>query len=212
MSIDPPDGYYEIKGLVKLMRTRRRRLSSGASGIVDISVSAAIDDGDSRTTPSYFSNSGTSLYCGSSSTTGVNTFERFLGITIPQGATIDVAYMTCKAKLPVGTATKANIYCEDADTAVSPTTQGQYDAVSLTTDFAVWDDDILTDGVIFNTPSLVDPIQEVINRGSWASGNALMIMTLDDGSATGNGGNYYRWYAEDDATEPAPAIHIEWSS
>jgi hypothetical protein len=47
-----------------------------------------------------------------------------------------------------------------------------------------WDPGVWSSGGWYESPDLQDVIQEIVNRSGWASGNALVLLLADDGSAT----------------------------
>jgi len=135
-------------------------------------------------------------------------YIRFANVTIPQGSTITAAFirLTChisQSDTPVNT----NIYFNDHDNAVAPTNATEFDNLVDTTAFTAWDDIVAwTDGTQYDTLSLVDELQEVVNRGGFASGNAVMAMIYDDGST---GYRVFSAFDFDGGSEKAE-LHVEW--
>ncbi len=117
---------------------------------------------------------------------------RFAEVIIPQGATIDTSYCTIVCGTP-GSVTTVNsrITGEDVDNAATWSTLANYQARRGTvvggsnndyiTDAQVdWDAiPAWTDEASYNSPSIVSIIQEIVNRGGWASGNALALFWDD---------------------------------
>jgi hypothetical protein len=64
---------------------------------------------------------------------------------------------------------------------------------------------------VFNdSPEIKTVIQELVDRGSWASNNAMDILVDDDGSADGINNNQGRTYDED--TTHAAKLHVEFTA
>lgn len=140
------------------------------------------DDGWWRGT--LFGAGGTELTIGQWTSPNNRIFVRFPGVTIPQGATINSAYCRFTARYSyAGVTCQNNIYMNDEDTAVAPTTYTEANALAKTA-AVPWTVPPWTAGTQYDTPDLATIIQAVINRAGWSSGNALMIIIWDDGSDT----------------------------
>ena len=64
-------------------------------------------------------------------------------------------------------------------------------------------------GVRYDSPDLADAVQEVVDRGGWSSGNALMVIFMPDIANSSNDG--IRVFASYDHTTLAePSIEIEY--
>lgn len=114
---------------------------------IDIQVSASADDG-TEVNGSAPSLTGTTISFGGTSGTAIRCGARFTGITIPEGATIDVAYLS--AYIYNGTADDINatIYAEDnSSPGTFTTTDGDIDGRTLTTASVTWTEtDVLGGG------------------------------------------------------------------
>ncbi|MBU0764715.1 MAG: right-handed parallel beta-helix repeat-containing protein [Bacteroidetes bacterium] len=115
---------------------------------------------------------------------------RFANVTITQGATINSAtfsayYYTAQAGITV------EIYGQAVDNAGAfTTTAGNISGRTPTTaNVANWTFDI-SSGVWNTSPSIVNIIQEIVNRPGWVSGNAICIITHETGTT-----NYGKWEA-----------------
>lgn len=111
--------------------------------------------------------------------------NRFLNITIPQGATIDSALMGMVAGGSI--AAKANfkavIHCEDADSASTFSTSGDFTGRTPTSASVAWENvGSWTFEVRYYTPDIKTCVKEVVDRGSWKSGNALVVLIDENGS------------------------------
>lgn len=124
---------------------------------------------------------------------GTNEFAillRFPNVTVPQGATIDSCTLEVYIAYETGSAFDVEIYGEDVDDAAQLDT-GDNDNISSrtkTTNYVTWAWPYTGDGS-YETTDPTDAIQEVINRGSWSSGNALaLILVPASGTSDGNWG------------------------
>lgn len=111
-------------------------------------------------------------------------FIRIPNVTVPQGADISLAKLTFKAYNSRSDNTlRLNIFLNDEDDAVAPTTKAQYDGKARTTAFVAWDgEEAWSINSLYDTPDFKSAVQEVVDRGSWASGNAIMVLIDDDGT------------------------------
>ncbi len=174
---------------------------------VDERVGASLDDG--WWNPSTFNSVGDSMFVGNSPTdTAQHIFARWIAVTIPQGATINVAYIDSYAVAYDGSDVLSNIYLNDIDTAVAPTTIAEADALALTTTFTAWDGQNFPSGRT-QSPSIVDVVQEIVDRGGWSSGNAMMLVWRDDGTVVSDKRYDIRSYDFD--TTLALDIHVEYT-
>ena len=101
---------------------------------------------------------------------------RFPNVTIPQGTTIDSAILRFIGKDSYGEGSMVLSF-NASDNAVAPTTYGEYFMLSETTAKVTWNSipEWVDDGS-YNSPDVRNPVQEVINRAGWVSGNALMVL------------------------------------
>lgn len=113
-------------------------------------------------------------------------FYRFINVNISKGSIINSAYITFTAAISsTSTTCNVRIYGNDADNAVAPTNIEGFQALTLTTAYADWlNIESWTQGSSYNTPSLTNIIQEITDRASWQSGNALMFMIYGEDSST----------------------------
>jgi hypothetical protein len=153
-------------------------------------VAASTDDAYTLSGGTIDSTAGTvyvGLYYGASAAVGG---FRFLGITIPQGATINSASVSGRQVYSVGEAQDSSgtvtvrIKGELATSPVTFSTYADFTARTQTTaQSAAW---TIPNGQPNNTPftsvSCVTVIQEIVNQGGWASGNPLVLFLNNDGS------------------------------
>lgn len=120
---------------------------------------------------------------------------RFPNVTIPAGSTINSATVTIDI---VGTANDdidGTIWGNDVDDAANFVTEADVTSRTQTTASVAWTQAAAGAGSEVS-PDITSIIQEIVDRGGWASGQALCILlfgdnaalqscTLDDGTATG---------------------------
>lgn len=188
-----------------------RRLSGDHRGTtLDLQVGASEDDIWHR--PHTINKTSNDYLIGKIGFTPYDSVARFINVTIPQGDTIDVAYLTLIVRTSSsGTTVLSDVSLEDTDDSGQIADDADYHS-RVQTAVVAWDDiPAWTDGETKNSPSLVTPIQTVINRGGFSSGNALGVRWADGGSdadvdAYRIGSSYNHDSAE------APQLHIEHSA
>jgi hypothetical protein len=134
---------------------------------------------------------------------------RFTNVTIPQGATIDAAYVTLRGENTDSTSGLiACIWAADADNQSMPADYDACEALTRTTATASWTDPAVTSGSNINTPSIATVIKEVVDRAGWASGNALVVCIENNQSSDGV---YRSFHSYDSNSSYAPVLHIEYT-
>ena len=114
-----------------------------------------------------------------STTIGARTISghRFTSVTVPKGADIITATLQL---FILGTANddiNVDIHGEDADNAVDFAADADTINRVRTTAAVAWvQDSLITVAAFRSSPELKTVIQEIVNRGSWVSGNAIMIL------------------------------------
>ncbi len=141
---------------------------------------------------------------------GNNLWIRFTSVAIPVDATISQAILTYIAHdTASNNAVLTDLFFNDEDNASAPTNATDYNNKSVTAASVAWDNIVsTTQGNSYNSPDIKTPLQEVIDRGGWASGNAIMILHKDGGS-TGSASR--KWAAFEHATLAPPAISIDYT-
>jgi hypothetical protein len=187
-----------------------RKLSGDHRGTtLDLQVGAALDD--SRSIDATYTN--TSIYAtyGGVELNGFHEGQvRFTNVTVPQGSTID----TCDAIFNPngsrsGTTCIIELALEDADNPGQVTSESDFNARVLTTarvadsGVAAW-----TDAVEYTSPELKTTLQEVVDRGGFASGNAINLFSKDNGSTNGA---FRHGHSYDSDTAKAVKFHIEYT-
>ncbi len=139
--------------------------------------------------------------CASQQVVGI----RFQNITIPQGATVTNAYLEFTVDETDTESTNLTFHGENTDSS-SPFTTANYNITnrSKTSSYIPWDNvpSWTTVGDTHQTPDLTSIIQEIINRPSWQSGNALTIIVNGIGQRTAE--------AYEGSASQASLLHIEY--
>lgn len=175
-------------------------------------VSSNLDDGWVRRSDSNFSDA-QGIYAGDFDATlnDYESFIRFPNVTVPQGATITSAYLYITADGTVGTQPwLTKIYGNDVDNATAPTTFAGYDALVRTTAAVDWDPTVWTTATEYQSPDISSIIQEIVDRGSWASGNAMQLLWVGDDGA-GNNGKRVAGHSHNVNPAEAPRLEINYN-
>lgn len=173
---------------------------------LDILVNASTDDCVITGTTSIVLTS-TALYIGKASYTYGSGF-RFTNVTVDKSAAITVSYITLTAKsTQTGATCNSLIYGEDADDAATYSTYANYAGRSKTNsvDWSVMSGQ--NADATYNTPSLIAPVQTIVDRANWVSGNAMAFQINNNSSSS----NAFRTpYAWDSSTTKCASLHIEY--
>jgi hypothetical protein len=103
---------------------------------------------------------------------------RFQNVTVPQGATITSASVTFRAPSATSATPVMDIYGEALDNAPTFTTTSSNISNRSRTAAVVWNMTAWTAGSDYTTPDLTTPVQAIVNRAGWNSGNAIAILGL----------------------------------
>lgn len=143
---------------------------------------------------------------------------RFTGITIPQGTTIDDGtHLTLRCNLATnGTVVRSRISAEDVDDAPTFVNDGDvFDTrwAARTTARVDWDAiPAWTKDVDYNSPEIKTVIQEIVDRGGWASGQDIVIFWEDfEDRSTHASGCYRAAYSYNGSTTYAPKLVIDYT-
>lgn len=113
-------------------------------------------------------------------------FIRFPGLAIDTGSTVTAATLTLRATGSPGAGqVRVKIRAVNQDNATAPSSSADGNARPVTTAGVDWDPAIWTVGQDFGAPDISTVIQEVVSRAGWASGNAIVLYLIEDGSASG---------------------------
>ena len=142
-------------------------------------------------------------------------FFHFTSVAIPVGATITAATLSVRHASSGSTSYSGetlDVSAEDEDSPARPTESYSppYDGIddTLTTAKATWTLGAMVDGTWYESPDISAVIQELVDRGGWASGNDIN-MFLHNASTGGNWNA--RWYAHDQGTGYEPKLEITYT-
>jgi len=142
---------------------------------------------------------------------GANGYYRFIGVDIPQGATILSAKITLTANdNQSGTTVNGILSAIDADNPSAPTTYAALETATRTTASVAWDDIAAwTTDTAYDSPDITTIIQEIVDRPGWSSGNALIVY-LEDNSSSAVEGAYRQAYTYDSSPAKAAKLYVSW--
>ncbi|MDY6893819.1 MAG: hypothetical protein SVO01_00150 [Thermotogota bacterium] len=111
---------------------------------------------------------------------------RFDNVNIPQGVLVTAAYITFTAYTNVSN-TSVNVIFQfvEADDQDAPTDYASAIGMNWcdSGDYIAWNNIAAwTDGTQYNSPSLVDQVQALVDRPGWASGQAMVFGIFDNSS------------------------------
>ena len=135
---------------------------------------------------------------------------RFLSVAVPQGATIDSAFaVLCCYSAGSGGVCNGVVYSEDTAQAAAFTSWSDYDARHLTDDSVSWDSlEAMVAGQWYRTPDISIPIEEVVARGDWTSGNSIALFFKDNSSSSGA---FRRMYQYDGISSSACSLIVHFT-
>lgn len=178
-------------------------------------VSASSDDARNLNGATQKNTTVTTQYLGKFTTT--NDYWngwRWDNVAVPQGATIDSAILDLfSAGVTGGSSVSIILYGVDEDDTVTFNTSTQYPEgktrttanATKTLTVSTWS----TSGFNKETIDVTSLIQEIVDRGSWASGNALAIVAHDNGSSSSN---YVGNSSYDSSADRGAKLTIEYST
>lgn len=190
---------------------RRRGIGGCADQTFDVQVENNLDDTHRKGTGTEWFTTSTVGFIGHHVGKVWGGSFRFTPVNIPAGARIDVAYIDSYAAAGGDTTgVNSNIYMEDADDPAAPTSYTEFDtqAGAVTTAFTAWDDAAMVEQEFNQSPSIVDVVQEIVDRGGWASSQAMQVFWLDDTSDT----NMAYWIVTHNSGDGSNAmkLHVEY--
>ena len=176
-------------------------------GVVDIAVSSGDDDVEERASDGVLDFSSTDIELGEDGGfNGVQTVGLlFRSVAVPQGATIDVAYLEFTADETDSGVTDVVIRAQDADNAasfaavVNDVTDRPTTGTSIPWSIPVWD----TIGAAHQSPDLGAIVEPIVGRGGWSQGNNLVFVIDGVGERTAESYN--------GSSGEAARLHIEYT-
>ena len=174
---------------------------------LDYQVAASADDGYGS--GANISNSGMLLYFGQTIGKAYTTYVRWDGVTIPDGATIDEAYISMRYDNKYGTPPTCTIYFEDDDDPAVIANKADLDGRTKTTANVSWA--APSKGTWVNTGSIISIIEELMASYSYASGAAMQMLVV--GPQGGSTSNYSTIRSYDYmGNDQGPILHIKYST
>jgi len=123
------------------------------------------------------------LYLGAYSGIDRESYIRMPDVDIKPGSTILTAVLKIAAYSAQTVDTcKIKIHFNDVDDATQPTTYDEFIALALDTGVAWADAGHWVQNAWYTLPSVLVPLQAIIDREGWAQGNAIMLVLKNDGS------------------------------
>lgn len=176
----------------------------------NIIIAQSADDADQRGDDSSFDLTGNGISLGNVVGNTSNGGFRFQNLGIPQGSTINSAYIKLYSR-QAGSNVLLKIYGDDVDDSlVFADTASQRVNDRTTTTAAVDWDATWTGGEGYKqSPDIKDIVQEIIDRANWEEGNALTLIIKDDGSGSGDDAKVTTY--DNDPTEAA-ILEINYTS
>jgi hypothetical protein len=154
--------------------------------------------------------SGTMLLTGTSN--NANNVSQYIGlrfqnVTIPQGSTINTAVLSCYLVSTSYDSPDTTIYGDNADnSAAFTTTASDISNRTATTATVAYTASNIGTGYK-DTPDLSAVIEEITDRGSWSSGNALTLIITGDSA-----GSVYRIRSYEGDSAQAPTLAIDYTA
>ena len=180
---------------------------------VNLQVSAGNDDADqSRDGSTYYSRTGGVLTIRrqTADSTINDAGARFQSVSIPQGAIIQTATMDLYLWNAGFDDVQCEIFGHDTDDAAEfASSAGTNDVVTRTQTSAsvAWNDSALGAAGWKTTPDISSVVQEIVDRGGWASGNDLALIFSSD-----NGSNVSAiFYSYDGDSSKAPKLDVTYT-
>lgn len=142
---------------------------------LNLTVPASADD--SRIFASAWSNVSGTLQMGDAGSDRREHQSRFTGATIAAAATINSCVYTMQANVTTsGTSVNMTVGFHAADNSGQVADITDFDGRTLTATTIAWTNiAAITSGVDFSSPDLKGSLQNIMDRGGWASGNAINL-------------------------------------
>ncbi len=132
---------------------------------------------------------------------------RFTSVTIPPGSTITAATLDLEVYSGSFDDPDVTIYADDSDSAAAfVASSNNISGRTATTATTTWTDSSIGTG-IKTTPDFAATVQEIIDRGGWASGNAIALITKGN-----SGSSALRTRAWDAGTGSPAALSITYTA
>ncbi|MGY1681899.1 PKD domain-containing protein [Geodermatophilus sp. SYSU D01176] len=181
----------------------------GGGGVLDIPVQVGSDDAEQRPNGTVQLSSG-DLNLGQEDSALLRVGMRFTNVTIPAGATITNAYVQFTADEVKSAASNLVIAGQASDNPATFTTATNSlspTARPLTTATVSWAPPAWTTvdarTTAQRTPDIRSVVQEIVDRGDWASGDPLVLIVTGTGERAAD--------SYEGGTRKRPVLHIEYT-
>ena len=136
---------------------------------------------------------------------------RFIGVNIPQGTTLLSSKLTVSGGYDESSTTvNLQIQGEDTNDAATFSTRADYDGRTRTTEYVNWDNlPTFAPNTDYDSPSIVNIIQEIVDRPGWVSGNDLVLFLASNVSSHNA---RRRFKAYDVSTTLCPRLDVTWAT
>uniref|UniRef100_A0A6M3IZI6 Uncharacterized protein n=1 Tax=viral metagenome TaxID=1070528 RepID=A0A6M3IZI6_9ZZZZ len=152
-----------------------------------LNLQTGASNADGQVNAAAFDNSSTTIVLGRLAGGGAYTlFALFDPVNVPNGATIDSAYLSLYSVSIYTNTLLQKVAANAADDTAPPADAATVNGYARTTAKVDWDFANWSANTWYQSGDIKTVIQEIVNRGGWASGQALMILLDDDGTANNN--------------------------
>lgn len=150
--------------------------------LLSLSLTADADDNCGNT--GFGLIGATVLIAGNYVSNNIRVFTRFQNVTIGQSSVISQAnYSFVAVDTDTTTTFNIKIHCNNVDNASNPASGSALDGLALTSNSTTVSGLNTTNGNRY-TYDIATAVQDVINRGGWSSGNAIMALMVNNGGTT----------------------------
>ena len=179
---------------------------------LNLVIGAGVDDAYERNDSVGFTSAAAFNYAANADSDANGSYStggRFTNVTIGNGDTIDTAVMQVQYNNsnfeddPL-----LDIHMEDVDDSANFTTTASVASRARTTASTFWDAEDIGLGYV-TSPDFTAAVQEVVDRGGWASGNAMMVIQWTTGRATQR---ILRTHSYDDDSAKAWKLDITYTA
>ncbi len=173
---------------------------------LDLTINAGGNDGDWAGT-TLFANNGIAIRAGKQSTLAGGIFARFTGVQL--NGTITAAYIRLRSAANQSNTVPLRIRAEDAANPTAPTSAADAAGRPRTSAYVDWTPGPWANNGSYNSPSLVNILQELVDSYTYDGSQAIVIFVEDNGAGT-NLNRVARPF-EHDPVLSAPILHIEYT-
>jgi uncharacterized protein YjiK len=182
-------------------------LNSGSPGVLDVAIATNFDDVEERENGRIWNNSDLDLVTDTNPDNVEKVGLRYLLAGIPQGSTITNAYVQFQVDKVDSEPTSLTVQANATDNAAAfNLTKFEVSSRPRTVASVTWSPAPWTRvgdrTPAQRTPNIAAVLQEVVDRGGWSSGNALVLIITGTGRRT----------AESFDGDFAPVLHVEYAT